>query len=124
MKRLFQIRSVYLAVPLLLLFYFLAVDSMAGDSPTMDEQNHLARGVAYLGSGDPRFSLEHPPLMNVLGALPLLSIPNLQIPFDDSSWEHPEGWYAFANQLLWLRNADVTRMIFLARLPSIFIAIR
>ena len=39
---------VWLAVAALLLFTFLALDSLVGDSPTMDEQNHIARGpVSY-----------------------------------------------------------------------------
>ena len=123
MMRIRRVRSVYLTLPVVLLFFFLAVDSMKGDSPTMDEQNHLARGIALLRSGDPRFSLEHPPLMNLLSALPLLTIDDLQIPFDHPSWDHPEGWYAFADQLLWGYNNDVTRMIFLARIQSIFMTL-
>ena len=118
-----RVRSVYIVLPIVLLFFFLAVDSMKGDSPTMDEQNHLARGIALLRSGDPRFSLEHPPLMNLISALPLLTIDDLQIPYDHPSWDHPEGWYAFADQLLWGYNNDVTRMIFLARMQSIFMTL-
>lgn len=93
----------------------------------MDEQNHLARGLAFLHSGDPRLSLEHPPLVNSLSALPLLTLPTLHIPFDDPSWVDlaPAGayWYFFADKLLWQANQDVTRMIFLARLPIIFLTI-
>ncbi|HUS94464.1 MAG TPA: phospholipid carrier-dependent glycosyltransferase [Patescibacteria group bacterium] len=123
MIRIRRARLVFLALPIILLFFFLALDSMVGDSPTMDEQNHLARGIALMRSGDPRFSLEHPPLINLLSALPLLTIDDLQIPFDHPSWDQPEGWYAFADQLLWVYNHDVTRMIFLARLPSIFLTL-
>jgi hypothetical protein len=53
---------------LLLIFFSLAMDSARGDSPTMDEQNHIARGLAYLRTGDPRLSTEHPPLVNSLCA--------------------------------------------------------
>ncbi len=123
MTRIRRTRSVFLAVPFILLFFFLALDSMVGDSPTMDEQNHLARGIALLRSGDARFSLEHPPLINLLSAMPLLTIDDLQIPFDHVSWNNPEGWYTFADQLLWIDNHDVTRMIFLGRLPSIFLTL-
>lgn len=113
------------AVPLLLLFFWLALNSMVMDSPTMDEQNHLARGAAFLHSGDPRLSLEHPPLINTLSALPLLTLPDVTIPFDDPSWTDLSPpdiyWYAFADQFLWHANHDVTRMIFLGRLPVIFL---
>jgi 4-amino-4-deoxy-L-arabinose transferase-like glycosyltransferase len=116
-------RHVWAAVLAVLLFFFLALDSLVGDSPTMDEQNHLARGVAFLRSGDPRFSLEHPPLLNVLSALPVLTLPEIRLPFDHSSWERREGWYEFADLLLWQYNHDATRMIFLARLPIVFLTL-
>jgi hypothetical protein len=123
MRQLARNRPVFAAVPIILLFFFLALDSAVGDSPTMDEQNHLARGLAFLRTGDARFSLEHPPLINSLSAAPLLLLPELRLPTDHPSWEAPEGWYAFAEQLLWVYNHDVERMVFLARLPIIFLTI-
>lgn len=105
----------WLAAGLLLLFFALALSSARGDSPTMDEQNHIARGLAFLRTGDPRLSVEHPPLVNVLSALPLLTQP-IVLPTDDWSWEVGE-WYRFADLLLWQANQDVARMVFLARLP-------
>ncbi len=113
----------WLAVPMILLFFILALDSMTMDSPTMDEQNHIARGLAFLRSGDPRFSLEHPPLVNTISALPLLLLPEVHLPFDDPSWAQPEGWYRFAELLFWEYNNDVTVMVFLARLPIVFLTI-
>jgi len=112
-----------LAVPLTLLFFFLALDSLRDDSPTMDEQNHVARGLAFLRTGDPRLSLEHPPLVNSLSALPLLTMPEIRLPLDDASWNQREGWYRFAELLFWEANNDVTRMIFLARLPVVFLTL-
>ncbi|MGH9760981.1 MAG: hypothetical protein ACREDR_44550, partial [Blastocatellia bacterium] len=32
-------------------------------SATLDEQNHIARGLAFLRTGDVRLSLIHPPLV-------------------------------------------------------------
>jgi 4-amino-4-deoxy-L-arabinose transferase-like glycosyltransferase len=114
-------RRVWPVVAAVLLFFFLALDSAVGDSPTMDEQNHIARGLAFLHTGDPRLSLEHPPLINVLSALPLLTMPELRLPTDHPSWERREGWYEFADLFLWQYNHDVTRIVFLARLPVIFL---
>ena len=89
----------------------------------MDEQNHVARGLAFLRTGDPRFSLEHPPLINSISALPLLTLPDLVLPTNHESWTQREGWYAFAEQLLWVVNQDVERMIFLARMPILFLTL-
>ena len=116
-------RRVWPVVTAVLLFFFLALDSAVGDSPTMDEQNHIARGLAFLRTGDPRLSLEHPPLINVLSALPLLTMPELRLPTDHPSWERREGWYEFADLFLWQYNHDVDRVVFLARLPIIFLLI-
>ncbi len=111
------------AVPLIWLFFLLALNSVVGDSPTMDEQNHLARGIAFLKTGDPRLSLEHPPLVNSISASLLLTLPDLRLPTDHPIWDRAEGWYEFADLLLWSYNDDVARMIFLVRLPIIFLTL-
>lgn len=121
LNRLRHTRPVFLAIPLVWLFFFLALNSAVGDSPTMDEQNHIARGIAFLKTGDPRLSMEHPPLVNSISASLLLTLPDLRLPTDHPSWDRAEGWYEFADLLLWSYNADVTRMVFLARLPIIFL---
>ena len=115
-----------LIVPLLLLFFGLALSSLADDSITMDEQNHIGRGVAFVKTGDPRLSFEHPTLVNGLSALPLLTMQNLNLPLDHSSWqkEPPDiYWYIFADQLIWQRGNDVQQIVFLARLPIVFMTL-
>jgi hypothetical protein len=87
----------------------------------MDEQNHMARGLAYLRTGDARLSVEHPPLVNVLSALPLLT-DSVELPTDDWSWEAGE-WYRFADRMLWHGNQEVDRLVFLARLPVMLLAL-
>jgi hypothetical protein len=105
----------FLTVGLLMLAFALALTSAAQKSPTMDEQNHIARGAAYLGTGDPRLSIEHPPLVNVLSALPAHLLLDLQLPLDE--WWEVGEWYHFADNFLWRANADPDRIVFLARLP-------
>ncbi len=108
-------RFVLLAV--ILLAVGLAASSATQKSATMDEQNHIARGAAYLGTGDPRLSVEHPPLVNLLSALPVhvLLSPNLPL---DEWWEVAE-WYHFAESFLWRVNDDPQRIVALARLPIV-----
>ncbi|MEM7112624.1 MAG: glycosyltransferase family 39 protein [Chloroflexota bacterium] len=114
-------RHSWLLLPFILLFFFLAMQSMVRDSPTVDEQNHIARGLALLKTGDPRLSLEHPPLVNTLSAIPLLLL-DVTLPTDDVSWE-TGFWYGFADLLLWGVNQDATRMVFLSRIPIIFMTL-
>ncbi|MEM7333950.1 MAG: glycosyltransferase family 39 protein, partial [Chloroflexota bacterium] len=116
----------WLITAVILLFWGLALTSMANDSITMDEQNHIGRGVGFVNSGDPRLSLEHPPLANSLSALPLLLVPDLNIPFDHTSWDKQPPdiyWYIFADQLLWQRGNDVETAVFLARIPIILLTL-
>jgi hypothetical protein len=87
------------AVALLGVFVMQALLSAGQKSPTMDEQNHIARGYAYLRTGDLRLSREHPPLVNTISALPLLVI-RPQLPTNHPSWASA-NWYAFADELLW-----------------------
>jgi 4-amino-4-deoxy-L-arabinose transferase-like glycosyltransferase len=118
----------WLAIAAILLFFYLALDSMVGDSPTMDEQNHIARGLAFLRTGDPRLSVEHPPLVNMLSALPLLTMPEIELPLDHPSWQRQPPdvfWYLFAEEFLWgvNRDLDIQKILFLSRLPVVYLTI-
>ncbi len=105
-----------LSVVLLLALFALLILSIQNKSPTLDEQNHIARGLAYLKTGDLRLSQEHPPLINAWQAWPLLLDPTIRLPLDSPSWANAE-WYGFADQLLWQVNDGATRdrMVFAAR---------
>jgi hypothetical protein len=111
-----------LPLALLLLLFGLLVFSVAWKSPTADEQNHLARGLAYLKTGDLRLSQEHPPGVNVWEAWPLLLDPRIRLPLDTPSWEHAE-WYGFADQLLWGVNDRPQAMIFAVRVPVMWLTL-
>jgi hypothetical protein len=112
------LRSRLVVVGLLVATFALALTSAVLKSPTMDEQNHVARGAAYLGTGDPRLSVEHPPLVNVLSALPAHLLLDLHLPLDTVFWEDG-AWYQFADLFLWEANPNAEQIILLARLPII-----
>ena len=59
-----------LAATLLLAMGALLVHAAVTQSPTIDEPNHLTRGMSYLSTGDSRMSYAHPPLANALQAIP------------------------------------------------------
>jgi hypothetical protein len=102
------------AVLFLLVFFGLLVFSIRFKSPTLDEQNHLARGLAYLKTGDLRLSQEHPLLLD----------PRIHLPLESASWANAE-WYGFADQLLWRANSDVSAqaMVFCTRVPVMWLAL-
>src|SRR5687767_9402588 len=55
-----------------LIFGFLTITSFNRQSPTIDEPVHLLGGYSYLKWGDFRVNPEHPPLVKIWAALPLL----------------------------------------------------
>ena len=107
---------------LLLLLFALLVLSVQDKSPTLDEQNHIARGLAYLSTGDLRLSQEHPPGVNAWAAWPLLLDARVRLPLDSPSWENAE-WYGFADRLLWRDNDHPQAMVFAARVPVMWLAL-
>ena len=116
-------RRRWIVLALLWFTFGCLIYNAAAQSPTMDEQNHLARGAALLHTGDPRLSIEHPPLINVWAALPLSLLPEgVHLPLEDWSWEQAE-WYRFAGLFMWEANADADLMVFLARFPIIALTV-
>lgn len=109
-------------IPLFLLAFALLVNSALQKSPTVDEQGHLFRGVAYLKTGATHFLWGHPLLASTLNALPLLTITDLRLPIDDPAWA--EGRWAVAGELfLWQLNNHPQRLIFLGRLTTIWLTL-
>ena len=62
-----------------------AVLSMRLLSATTDETAHLPSGYSYLETGDLRLNPQHPPLIKLLAALPLLAL-RPQLKLQDPAW--------------------------------------
>jgi len=92
--------------------------SSARKSAAFDETYHLVAGYAYLRTGDPRLSWEHPPLAQVLAALPLLARDDITpIPVGHPAWQAgtAEG---FADEYLWGANGAIApQLVRTARWP-------
>lgn len=108
------------AVLFLLLLYALIFTSVSQKSMTVDEQGHLFRGVAYVKTGATQFLWGHPLLASSLNALPLLTERGLTLPTDSAAWQ--DGNWAVAGDLfLWQLNENPLRLIFLGRLPTLWL---
>ena len=91
---------------LLTLFSALVIASVRQESQTFDEANHLYEGFEYWKHGDFGRNPEHPPLVKLLAAIPLLPMglkepPPIAIPF--FKVQDVVG----GAQLLYTANADV-----------------
>lgn len=109
-----------------LLFGFIAITSSSHNSPTYDESIHLFAGYSYLKWGDFRVNPEHPPLVKVLAALPLLTLdikePRLPSPHWDLIPKARDYSWMMANQMLFSDN-DAETLFFYAKLPMIGLGI-
>ena len=100
----------------LALYVTLAVTSMRTKSATFDETAHLPAGYTYLRLRDHRLNPEHPPLIKVLAAAPLLMM-DVQLKPDDEAWRLRRQW-EFGRRLLYRWN-DADRLLFWGRLPIV-----
>jgi 4-amino-4-deoxy-L-arabinose transferase-like glycosyltransferase len=88
-------------------------------SPTHDETTHLPSGFTYLKTGQFRLNPEHPPLVKIVSALPLLAL-HPKVNFDDPAWqaEPPDQW-RFGYGFLFTNDAD--RLLFWGRMPIVLL---
>ncbi|MFW5943377.1 MAG: ArnT family glycosyltransferase, partial [Chloroflexota bacterium] len=102
----------------LLLFVGQAALSSPQKSAAFDEEYHLARGYAYLRTGDFRLSRPHPPLLNLLSAVPLLARDDVVLPLDHPAWESSD-FFTFGDVFLWQANDNPQELLELGRLSII-----
>jgi hypothetical protein len=97
-----------------------AIASLRDDSQTFDEGVHLAAGYTYLRFRDYRLNPEHPPLLKMLSALPLLLVP---VRFDPGAREWRSGQEWQVGHLFLYRWNDAERLLLRARLPTVALGI-
>ncbi len=110
---------------LLLLMAVLSLASSRQQSPTYDEVVHIPSGLSYLQKQDARLNLEHPPLLKVIAAVPLL-FSDVHANYNDHSWCGAGGLdcqWTFGKRFFSEWNRDPAHIVFLARLPMIFLTL-
>lgn len=111
-----------LAALLLSTFAGLSIWEMWDDSVTIDERVYLPAGYVYWTHKDFSLNPEHPPLVKLLAAIPLLGL-DVEAPALDSVVETnepraaAERQMAFGSKFLYSQDAD--RIIFWGRLPMV-----
>lgn len=111
-----------LVAGLLLVFFLMAFLSMRNDAAVVDEVSHLTAGYMYIKMQDYRYNEEHPPLVKMIAAIPLLALnPELPLVSLDKN-KQPDQW-EFAKEFLYSGVNNPDQLFFWARLPMIFIGI-
>lgn len=119
-KFLFRYSSLIVII-LLILMFFLGIASLLNDSGTTDEIAHIPAGYSYLKYRDFRLNPEHPPLMKMLAAIPLLFM-NLKFPLDSLPWHEANQWEVGWNFIYRLGN-NAEAIFFWSRIPILILAL-
>lgn len=113
--------STFLFVALLLAFLLAQLRALPLAAPTVDEQAHLARGLAIWRAGDLKLYVGHPPLVHLLAALPVAIDPRVHFPFDDPTWLSRD-WIEFPITLFWKLNNPALTMFSAARMMIVLLS--
>lgn len=106
----------------LLFMYALALTSLASLAPTFDEQGFIIRGLGYLRGENRHMRVGHPLGLNALNAAALAHDSSVQLPSGDPSWQQT-GFHRPAELFLWEMGNNVEHIMFLARLPTIWLGL-
>lgn len=108
-----------------MLFAVLCISSIRIESITYNEVAHIPAGVSYLQRLDARMNIEHPPLIKVIAAMPLLFL-HAKADYSDSTWSARPGQqaeYLFGKRFFESWNANKGTLLFLARLPMVALSL-
>ncbi len=101
--------------------FTLEILSSRQESQTNDEGIHLAAGLSYWRTGDFRINPEHPPLVKMLAAVPLL-FTRATVPINDPSWQQVDEW-VFGDRFLYSNTLSPQTLLFLGRLPIMILSL-
>ena len=117
-----QFRNKYFwgGVFLLWLMAALALTSLSHQSPTFDEQGFITRGLGYVRGENRHMRVGHPAGLNAFSALFLAADDTVHLPTNDTSWQL-NGFHRPSELFMWEMGNDVARVMFLARLPILWL---
>jgi len=107
------IRTSAVLILFAVVFEFLTIHSYRRLSATIDEPQHLTDGYVVWKLQDYRVDPEHPPLLRMWAALPLLVTPGIKLDTHTRYWLVGNEW-RFCHQFLYQDN-DADRLLYPAR---------
>lgn len=114
-----------IATSLLLWLTIISVSVARQLPPTSDEYTFVPSGYSYWKTGDFRMNTEQPPLLKLIGTLPLFFL-DIDFPDDHPSWKHATlfGDDGFYKTFVFHRNnTHKETMLFLPRLTTVIISL-
>ena len=108
-----RLRIVLVLIVFSVIFLGLTVTSYDRESATVDEPQHLVGGYIAWKLHDYRVAPEHPPLLRMWAALPLLATTGIKLDTNNVHWLSGDQW-RFCRDFLFQDN-DADRLLFRAR---------
>jgi 4-amino-4-deoxy-L-arabinose transferase-like glycosyltransferase len=103
--------------------FLLLLGSVQEDALTSDEPMHITAGYASLRFRDARLNPEHPPLLKMLAAVPLLAL-RLHFPLTSPAWQEGlNDQWTTSELFLYSSGNDPHRIAALARLGPIVLTV-
>jgi len=103
--------------------FALMLNASQQESAIMDELAHVPAGYGYVHELDARLNPEHPPLIKIVSALPLL-FQDLAFPTDSPAWnDEVNGQWVAGTQFFYESGNDADRLIQWARLGPIVLTV-
>src|SRR5512145_422383 len=106
---------------ILAVFALANLATMRVTTATSDETSHLPAGYTYWRTGDFRLNPQHPPLVKLLAALPLLALAPRLDPADPGWTASPPDEWGFGFRFLYGNDAD--RLLFWGRMPTLLLGL-
>lgn len=106
---------------LLFLTFIIPFLSMRNFSPVGDEITHLPSGFSYLKTGEIKLNPQHPPLIKILAALPLLFLDLKFNPADPNLIGTQTNEWQFGRDFLFNNGIDL--VFFWGRIPMILLSV-
>jgi hypothetical protein len=112
-------------------FIALATISYTRESATWDEPQHLTSGYLALRQGDYRLDPEHPPVVRLWAALPLLAMGDIKLDATPIDGADPHDWvggnapineFEFSHDFMYRVN-DADRMLYAGRLMIVLLGV-
>jgi len=116
-----RVRTTIVLCAFAVAFATLTVGSYTQKSATVDEPQHLTAGYTALRLHDYRIDQEHPPLLRLWAALPLLAMRDIRIDTNGASWSDANEW-VFSHHFLYELN-DADRLLYRARFMMVLLGI-
>jgi hypothetical protein len=113
-------REARIATGIVAMALLLALASIPGDAPIVDEIPHIGAGYSYVTHFDMRLNPEHPPLVKDLAGLALVPLGLPQTAFESTHWtEAVNGQWNFGRMLLFGPGSNPDLIRTAARLPML-----